>query len=307
MHKSPAPAGRFAEACSALAPLYGPAEAKAIARLVMEEKYGLSMTDILLGREPAEWDPAILSRLQAGEPVQHVLGRTTFCGLRVKTDARALIPRPETEGLVSLVSELCPAPAAILDVCTGSGCIALALKHRFPAAHVEAWDVSPEALALARENFALHNLNITTRQLNLLNEHEWPAVRFSPLEGEDARRTEGGIISPPEAEDVRSSLAVIVSNPPYVLLSERAAIQPHVLCHEPHLALFVPDDDPLLFYRPLARLARQRLQAGGALIVECNTDQTDAVARLFASYGLLAPAVLDDCFGRPRFVAATQP
>ena len=295
MHKSPTPAGRsegrFAEACSALSPLYGPAEAKAIVRLVMEEKYGLSMTDILLGREPAEWDPTILSRLQAGAPVQYVLGHTTFCGLRVITDPRALIPRPETEGLVALVRELCPAPSHILDVCTGSGCIALALKHQWPAAHVEAWDISPDALALARENFALHNLNITTRRLNFLDEHEWPTIdKSSPEDGDDRRAEE-----------------VIISNPPYVLDSERSAIAPHVLRHEPHLALFVPDADPLLFYRSLARLARQRLMPGGCLIVECNTAFVPHVAELFADYGLINVTPHNDCFQRPRFVSAQQP
>lgn len=276
--------GRFAEACSSLAPLYGPAEAKAIVRLVMEEKYGLSMSDILLGREPAEWDPTLLSRLQAGEPVQYVLGHTTFCGLRLNTDPRALIPRPETEGLVSLARELCPAPARILDVCTGSGCIALALGHQWPEAHVEAWDISPDALALARENFALHALEVATLQMDLLA----PTLP-SPQE-------EGG-----KAYDI------ILSNPPYVLDSERPAIAPNVLCHEPHLALFVPDADPLLFYRPLARLARQRLQAGGVIIVECNTTQTDAVAHLFAACGLLNSTIHHDCFDRPRFASAIQP
>lgn len=281
----------YSRIAATLAPLYGEAEARAIARLVLEEHCQVSMTDILLGHPVSNWDPTLLSRLQAGEPVQYVLGHTTFCGLTLHTDTRALIPRPETEGLVELVRQVCPAPAHVLDVCTGSGCIALALKHRFPEACVEAWDVSPEALALARENFALHNLNITVRQLNLLDEHEWPTAHGASPEEGDARRAE----------------EVIVSNPPYVLDSERTGMQPHVLRHEPHLALFVPDDDPLLFYRPLARLARERLQPGGALIVECNTALTDDVARLFASYGLLAPTVHPDCFGRPRFVSAIQP
>lgn len=275
----------------ALESLYGPAEAKAIVRLLMEERYGLSMTDILLGRMPADWDPALFARLQAGEPVQYVLGHTTFCGLRVNTDPRALIPRPETEGLVALARQLYPTPTHILDVCTGSGCIALALKHMWPTAHVEAWDISPDALDLARENFALHGLDITTRQINLLNKDEWPSIRKSAPKGGDASGAE----------------EIIISNPPYVLQAESAAMQPNVLCHEPHLALFVPDDDPLLFYRALASLARQRLKPGGSLIVECNTAFVPHVVALFSAHGLVNATTHDDCFLRPRFVAAQQP
>lgn len=271
---------------SALASQYGHNEACAIARLVLEEWAQATMTDILLDR-PAPppplqggW-PAVIRRLEQGEPVQYLLGSATFCGHRISVAPGVLIPRPETEWLASpLLLPDCATeeqPPRILDVCTGSGCIALSIKHLSPEASVEAWDISPQALAIASDNFRHHRLNITTRQVDLLNQATWPAV-----EGFD----------------------LIVSNPPYVLQREKSSIAPHVLHHEPHLALFVPDHDPLLFYRPLAQLARRLLRSGGTLAVECNTALTTQVATLFTQCGLSHATVHPDCYSHPRFVTA---
>lgn len=265
---------------AALTPLYGAAEARAIARLVFEDRYGLSQADILLGRVPSDWDPTIPARLQAGEPVQYVLGSTTFCGHRIRTDRRALIPRPETEGLVEIFLREAPDCGRVLDVCTGSGCIALACKHGAPCISVEAWDISPQALSLARDNFRLHGLEATFREVDLT-------------------RVPDTLLSPP--------ISFILSNPPYVLEAERDGLHPNVLNHEPHLALFVPDDDPLRFYRPLAHLARKGLLSGGGIAVECNTAFTAQVARLFQSVGLCRVEEIPDCYSRPRFVLAHQP
>mgnify|MGYP003300408910 CR=1 FL=1 len=318
---------------TSLTPLYGETEARAIARLTLETCCHATMTDILLGREAEGWEPAVLHRLLNGEPVQYVLGHTTFCGLAVKTDSRALIPRPETEALPAFVLRSTPPDGAVLDVCvifavhfghdvaqlvndlsidnlvdqvdvcTGSGCIALACKHSLPTARVEAWDISTVALALAEENFRFHGLDVATRKVDLLDEATWPVPSFL---------TAGGGLSLTPAVSAEADagchepFSAIVSNPPYVLERESKDIYPHVLLHEPSLALFVPDDDPLRFYRPLARLAHRYLRPRGLLAVECNTAYTDAVAELFLSSGLTNAEVLPDCFDRPRFVCAEK-
>lgn len=288
---------------TSLTPLYGETEARAIARLTLETCCHATMTDILLGREAEGWEPAVLHRLLNGEPVQYVLGHTTFCGLAVKTDSRALIPRPETEALPAFVLRSTPPDGAVLDVCTGSGCIALACKHSLPTARVEAWDISTVALALAEENFRFHGLDVATRKVDLLDEATWPVPSFL---------TAGGglsvtpVVSAEADAGCHEPFSAIVSNPPYVLERESKDIHPHVLLHEPSLALFVPDDDPLRFYRPLARLAHRYLRPRGLLAVECNTAYTDAVAELFLSSGLTNAEVLPDCFDRPRFVCAEK-
>lgn len=268
-----------------LSPLYGEGEAQAIARLVLETQCQATMTDILLDRPAQDWDPHILKRLQAGEPVQYVLGEACFCGHRIMVAPGVLIPRPETEALVREVQEV--QGLRILDVCTGSGCIALAYKHLYPEAYVEAWDISPEALTIAERNFRLHGLDIILRQVDLLDRSSWSDD--SPTRGSG----EGGFTR-------------IVSNPPYICQRERTDMEAHVLEHEPELALFVPDEDPLLFYRPLAELAMERLLPGGDILVECNTAYVNAVAEHFRSVGLNQVTALPDCFGLPRFVRGVK-
>lgn len=266
-----------------LTPLYGVGEAQAIARLVLETQCQATMTDILIDRPAQNWDPHLLERLRGGEPVQYVLGEARFCGHRIMVAPGVLIPRPETEALVQELSAMRGAGSGlqeagrglrILDVCTGSGCIALAYKHLYPEAYVEAWDISPEALTITQRNFEQHGLDITLRQVDLL----------------DPSREQGG------------GFTHIVSNPPYILSSERADMEAHVLEHEPELALFVPDEDPLLFYRPLAQLAMAALLPGGTIMVECNMAYVDAVADCFRHAGLIHVTTLPDCFGLPRFV-----
>lgn len=268
---------------SALTPRYGAAEARAIARMVLEVRCGATMTDILLGRDTERWDTTLLDRLVTGEPVQYVLGEATFCGLRIGVAPGVLIPRPETEWLVEHLPESVSGNGTmrVLDVCTGSGCIALALKHRFPSAHVEAWDISPEALKIAQQNFVCHGADVLTREVDLLCDTAW---QNTSQEGYDA----------------------IVSNPPYICDSERVDMDTHVLDYEPALALFVPDEDPLLFYRALGRLARGRLRVGGCLMVECNVAYVDEVAALFGSMGFSAVERHRDCYDKYRFVTARR-
>ncbi len=286
-----------------LAPRYGEGEAQAIARLVLETQCQATMTDILLDRPAEGWDPKILKRLEMGEPVQYVLGEARFCGHRIIVAPGVLIPRPETEALV----RLSPKGGAgrglrILDVCTGSGCIALAYKHLYPDAYVEAWDLSDQALEIAARNFQQHGLNITLRKVDLLDETTWP--KSLPLQGEVGGM--GRLKSLPFQGEVGGGPHLIVSNPPYICQRERSEMEAHVLEHEPEMALFVPDEDPLLFYRALARLATKRLHQGGHILVECNTQYTEEVAELFRQAGLKEVTTETDCFGLPRFVAAVR-
>lgn len=275
----------FRHITAALAPIHGEGEAKAIARLVLETRCGATMTDVLMGREAVGWDEALLARLRAGEPVQYVLEQASFCGIDVYVAPGVLIPRPETERLVQLALEHLHANSenamrvgkpTVVDVCTGSGCIALAVKSLCADARVAAWDVSEAALQIAERNFLQHNLSVSASRMDLLDASSWPAV---------------------EAD-------VIVSNPPYIREAERAEMEAHVLDFEPDLALFVPDEDPLRFYRPLAALAQKSLRPSGMLLVECNTAYVDAVAQLFGEADFLNVRCYDDCFGLPRFVSA---
>lgn len=253
--------------------------------------------DVTGGLIPAEVGE-VLERLKAGEPVQYVLGETTFCGHRIEVSPGVLIPRPETEWLAT--HPFSPpmgegAPLHILDLCTGSGCIALALKKKFPAAHVEAWDVSPDALHISHRNFANHGLAITTRQVDILKFHPLTP----PTQSEEHKPLHAAT---PLGWESGARASLIVSNPPYVLESERATMEKHVLHHEPGLALFVPDSDPLLFYRALSGIGQSLLLAGGELRVECNAAYVDAVAHLFQSAGYVDVQTHSDCFGMPRFV-----
>lgn len=287
-----------------LAPRYGETEARAIALLVLEEAFGVERIDVYADKvrhfsseEEQEWG-VICKRLASGEPVQYVLGRATFLGRNYRVTPATLIPRPETEGLVALALQTAreivaargnnsalphstvqpPArPLHILDVGTGSGCIAtsIALELR-DAAHVEAWDISDDALDVARSNALSLGAEVEFRRVDILT------------------------------ADTTKPFDLIVSNPPYVLESERADMEDHVLAHEPASALFVPDDDPLRFYRALARLAQSCLAPGGTLAVEVNRAFADATAALFRSAALTAVTVHPDCFAAPRFVTGVR-
>ena len=253
-----------------------------MARMLIEEKFGLSFADIICGGVEAlsdagtQWLEAAVERLEQGEPIQYVLGWAWFCGLRFGVQPGVLIPRPETEWLVDTVCADSSAQNArklrVLDIGTGSGCIALCIKQRLPEAYVEAWDISPEALAIAADNARSLGLDVAFRQHDALN-------------------------LTPDA-DVWD---VIVSNPPYICQRERADMSSNVLNHEPSTALFVPDTDPLLFYRAITRYAVGSLRRGGRLLFECNTLYAADTARMMAAEGMNATEVHDDCFDKPRF------
>ena len=267
---------------SALLPLYPEREARNILSLLCSEMLGTkSYTHIV---EPEfEVDPgkeasleAALSRLAAGEPIQYVLGKAAFCGREFRVGPGVLIPRPETEMLckeaVSWASGL--QSPRILDLCTGSGNIAWTLALSVEQAHVVAVDKSVAALSVAR------------------SQPFQPASRPEFVEAD--------ILLPPPAQ--WEPFDLIVSNPPYVLESEKAAMRPNVLRYEPETALFVPDSDPLVFYRAVAQWALLLLRPSGALMVEINESLGLSVKGLFEGYGFRNVLIIKDFFGKDRFV-----
>lgn len=284
-----------------LAGVYDQREARAVARMLVEEKFGLSFTDIICGAVETlsdadkQWIEAAVKRLELGEPIQYVLGWAWFAGLKFNVRSGVLIPRPETEWLVdNICAHPAPSndrPLRILDIGTGSGCIALSIKQRLPETYVEAWDISTEALSIAADNARSLGLDVVWRQQDALNitpnvlsttPNDNSAVPDSPL------------------------WDVIVSNPPYICERERTDMARNVLEHEPSTALFVPDTDPLLFYRAITRYAVGSLNEGGRLLFECNTLYAGDTARMMADEGMTATQVYDDCFGKPRFAVGKR-
>lgn len=282
----------YSEIWHRIATSYEDGEARAIARILIEELFGLSYTDIVCGAtdqlsadDTLRLDTAV-RRIEQGEPLQHVLGYADFCGNRFGVNASVLIPRPETEWLVDEgerlmngASNAAPsAPKRILDIGTGSGCIAISLKLRLGEAYVEAWDISEEALRTAESNAKALKAEVAFCKRDALR-----------------------------AEESVAPWDLIVSNPPYICDSERAAMDDNVLLHEPHTALFVPDDDPLRFYRAIARYALRSLSNGGSLLFECNTRYAEATGKMMREMGFEDVTVNDDCFGLPRFVKGSCP
>lgn len=267
-----------------LSGFYPQGELKALVRLLLQHVAGWSLVDMLTHNDltlTAAQQTQIadaVERLKRYEPIQYILGATEFDGLRFRVDARALIPRPETAELVLLVAESVAPDAAVLDIGTGSGCIAVSLAKRLPQAKISAYDVSPEALILAAENARNQNVTIDFRQMDILHEVPADAPMFD----------------------------AIVSNPPYVTDSERASMDANVRDYEPALALFVPDDDPLLFYRAIADFAVSHLAVGGQLFFEINHRFGAATAALLQSKGFDKVSVLRDTFGKERFVVARK-
>lgn len=288
-----------------LTAIYNEREAQAIVRTVLDALFGMSLTDICLGKvtqlsaDDTTRLEKIMQRLEKSEPVQYVLGAEWFAGRLFDVAPGVLIPRPETEELVkwtcdeakekekednskeergkeekevSKKGEEAPHPS-ILDIGTGSGCIAITVALALPQARVTAWDISTDALAIAAGN--AHRLGAS--------------VRF---EHQDA-------LSAPDDEE---RWDVIVSNPPYICDRERADMSDNVLSYEPELALFVPDNDPLLFYRAIAHYASKALKPSGRLLFETNTAYAHEVAQTMADEGFTAIEVRNDCFGKPRMV-----
>ena len=274
-------------------------------RLLLEDLFSLSFADILCGATEHLSDADTLrlqqsvARLIDAEPLQYVTGTAFFCGHPFHVAPGVLIPRPETEWIVDTAVGLVTSSAPrILDIGTGSGCIAisisLALADRH--CHTEAWDISEDALRIAADNAARLGAEVKFRRRDALRlEEDFPA-----------EENQGGAEVLIADNASSASWDIIVSNPPYICNREAADMHANVLRHEPHLALFVPDTDPLLFYRAIARYAMRSLRKGGWLLFECNTLYAHDTAQMASDMGFATSVVEDDCFGKPRFVKAQK-
>lgn len=269
---------------SRLQPYYTAEEVSALSRIVCCDLLGQAPTDYYLGKDivlsskKEQELEDILQRLSRFEPLQYIEGRTLFLGREFWVAPGVLIPRPETEELVELMLKEIPADARILDVGTGSGCIAISLAKELPDTLVTAWDVSPEALSVARAN---------ARKLQA-------DVRFVECDVLACQVDEVGLYD------------VIVSNPPYVTEAEKADMEPNVLQWEPSLALFVPDDDPLRFYRRIAVLGRDMLADGGRLYFEINRAYGREMVEMLRTMGYVGVRVEKDLSQNDRFVIAEK-
>ena len=276
-----------------LIPLYAAGEAQAIVRMVLEVEYGMSLTDIICGKvnelsadEGMDLEK-IVERLQKAEPVQYVLGRADFAGRTFHVEPGVLIPRPETAELCQWIEEE-GSPKRILDICTGSGCIAITLALNIEEAEVEGWDISEDALRIAQDNVELLGAkNVSIRYHDALKLTEETKASAQP-------------ISEKEKWDI------IVSNPPYICEKERAEMERNVLEHEPEIALFVPDEDPLCFYRSIAHYAATALKVGGSLYFEINPIYEKEMREMLSQLHFCHIITKEDAFGKKRMMRARK-
>ena len=269
-----------------LSEVYDAGEAKALARMLYEVRYGLGLSDLLMGRDegvPQDELEQLAVRLEHQEPIQYVLGQADFCGRTFKVSPAVLIPRPETEELCQWVVEevreqwrAAGEGLSVLDIGTGSGCIAVTLAAELPGARVTAWDISEEALQVARENARRNGVSVS-------------------FEHHDALHA---------TTTAQPTTDIIVSNPPYICNRERTAMEANVLEHEPHTALFVPDDDPLLFYRAIAQYGREALKPGGRLYFEINPMYRDPLDEMLRRMSYHDIAIKADQYGKQRMIRA---
>lgn len=272
-----------------LTQVYDDYEAKAIARMVYEVRFGLMPSDLFIGKDTqlSTDDQKLLAeitqRLLTGEPVQYVLGEAEFGGRTFHVEPGVLIPRPETYELCQWIMEERRGKkeegrnTSILDIGTGSGCIACTLAAELADAEVTAWDISDDALRIATENAKRTNVHVSFEKVDVLN------------------------TSLLNRERPATGLDIIVSNPPYICNKERATMERNVLEHEPELALFVPDDDPLLFYRTIARFAAKALNPSGALYFEINPLYVSEMQQMLSEEGFSHTEIRNDQFGKQRF------
>lgn len=267
-----------------IAASYAETEASALARWILEEEFGFSTLELYAGKDtdfPMEKRNRlndILVRLARFEPIQYIIGKTEFCGLTLKVSSDVLIPRPETAELVDWIVSDCPQSGLrVLDIGTGSGCIAITLAERMVEAEVSAWDISEKALAVARENALRNNVRIAFSCMDVFNEPIGTSV-----------------------------FDIIVSNPPYITESERAEMERNVLDYEPETALFVPDTDPLRFYRRIAHIGNQMLKPGGKLFFEINRAYGSETAAMLKYGGYSQVEVRSDSYGNARMIKAIK-
>ncbi|MDI1255019.1 MAG: peptide chain release factor N(5)-glutamine methyltransferase [Flavobacterium sp.] len=267
----------------ALTPLYDAMEAESFFYLILEEKRQIKRIDLALQPdlefsdvEVSEWN-TILEQLQLQIPIQYILGKSHFYGLEFAVNENVLIPRPETEELVDWIVKDCEFKSnlKVLDIGTGSGCIAISLAKNLPTADVFAVDISEKALETAKINAAANGVKVTFVEKNIL-----------------------------EAEDLMEQFDIIVSNPPYVRNIEKEEIKQNVLGHEPHLALFVSDDDALIFYQKIADMAQKSLSKNGILYFEINQYLGNEMIQLLEDKGFEKLELKRDIYGNDRMVKA---
>ena len=270
---------------SELKDLYSPDEISSLTRLILEKEFAIPFADILACKfnhlSDAEMQKLteIVGKLKNSEPIQYILGETDFFGLAFYVNGSVLIPRPETEELVQWVLESAEnKPIKILDIGTGSGCIAVTLAKKLPSAEVHAWDISEDALEVARKNAERNGVKLIFVKRDMLLE---------PVSDE--------------------KFDIIVSNPPYVTEVEKTEMQENVLNFEPHLALFVPDDNALVFYEKIADFALTNLNKGGQLFFEINRAKGADIARLLEEKGFKNIELRKDISGNERMVMAEPP
>lgn len=270
---------------SRLTPVYGGSEASWLLRITMEHLKGWNQVELLMRADKEVSDftvtrvNEIIDRLLAYEPIQYIFGDTYWHGITLKVSPAVLIPRPETEELVDMIIKDNPRPdMKVLDVCTGSGCIAVALAKFMNFPEVTAIDISEQAIAVAKENASLQKVK----------------VDFSTA----------------DALDLGSTLAekydIIVSNPPYVMDKEKSTMEANVLDHEPAIALFVPDSDPLKFYKAIADYAKNALTEGGRLYFELNPLTADSLKDWMLQSGWRDVSLLPDMHAKTRFMTARK-
>ena len=271
-----------------LLPIYDEQEIDSFFYIILEKLHGLKRIDLALNPETVmdgnhlkQWKN-IVSDLKIQKPIQYILGETEFYGLRFEVNENTLIPRPETEELVELIisnNQITESPNTlkILDIGTGSGCIAISLAKNIPNAEVFAIDVSEKVLATAKKNAEINEVNVTFLLKNIL-----------------------------ETEDLEQQFDIIVSNPPYVRNLEKAEIKHNVLEYEPHLALFVEDADALLFYRKIAQLAIKNLNPNGKLYFEINQYLGKETVELLESMNFKNIELIKDIYDNHRMISCNQ-
>ena len=272
------------EARGKLAPIYGDGETTWLLRTIMEHVKGWNQVELLLRADKEVSDFTIgrvneaVDKLLAGEPVQYIYGDTYWYGMTLKVTPDVLIPRPETEELVDMiVKENSGNDLRVLDVCTGSGCIAVALAKSLNFPSVTGIDISDAALAVARENASDQKVKVDFRKAD--------ALSLTPADGQ---------------------YDIIVSNPPYVMESEKQEMDKNVLDHEPHIALFVPENDALKFYKAIATYSREALSDNGTLYFELNPLTANELADWMRKEGWSDVQLLPDMHSKIRFMVAKK-
>ena len=266
-----------------LAGVAEPQEVQAMIRIICEDIFNYDPVDVALRQESElpefakERITDLIARMRRHEPLQYIIGWARFHGHKFKVTPTVLIPRPETEQLVDLiVNENTASDLRVLDMGTGSGCIAISLARALKFASVDALDVSRDALAVARENAAALKVKVRFFESDMLLPQ--PAATYD----------------------------IIVSNPPYICWSERESMERNVKDYEPGQALFVPDNDPLMFYKAIAPYAQQSLEKGGRLYLEINQRFGNEVKHLLEDHGFEDVRIIQDSFGKVRFAAAVK-